>query len=268
MIRNLGKMSAIGLIKQNSDAAIKVVHALNNKEVIRKARIHPMNVLTAKLTYENGKGIRGSLTWNVNQNITSALEDAFYLSFGNVEPTGKRTIIGVDVSGSMIWGERTWGSNNDGLMGIPGLSPRVAAAALCMVTFRTEKVSCACHGFTDRFIDLKINQKDSLKTVMDQVYRANFGRTDCALPMVWAKDNKVKADTFIIYTDNDTWAGRKHPRQALKEYRQKMGIDSKLIVCAMTATNYSIADPKNPKMLDIAGFDSATPRLISEFAKD
>ena len=264
MIRNLGKMSNIGLLKQNSKRARKVVEMLNNEEVIRRARIHPMNVLTASLTYAHEKGIRGSLTWKANSDIVAALEDAFYLSFGNVDPTGKRSIIGLDVSGSMTIGE---GGGYYGLMGVPGLSPRIASAALCMTTVRTEKVSCYVHGFTDRFVDLKITRKDSLQSAMNKCARSNFGSTDCSLPMTWALQNKIEADTFVIYTDNETYAGRIHPSQALKEYRQKMGIDAKMIVCAMTSTNYSIADPKDPGMLDIAGFDAATPRLISEFAR-
>ena len=33
----------------------------------------------------------------------------------------------------------------------------------------------------------------------------------------------------------------------------------------MTATKFTIADPTDAGMLDIAGFDSAVPALISEF---
>jgi len=35
----------------------------------------------------------------------------------------------------------------------------------------------------------------------------------------------------------------------------------------MTATNFTIADPSDPGMLDIAGFDSAVPTLITDFAR-
>jgi len=267
MIRNLGKMSSIGLLKQNSSRIKKVVEMLNNEEAVRKARIHPMNVLTAMMTYKQGKGIRGSLNWNVNQDILSALEDTFYLSFGNVEPTGMRTIIGLDISGSMTQGEaEVYCSSSNGLMGIPGLSPRIAAAALSMTTIRTEKVNCYTMGFSDSFVDLGINRKDSLQAAMRKA-QGRFGTTDCSVPMNWAMKNKIEADTFVIYTDNETYAGRTHPSQALKKYRKEMGINAKMIVCGMTATNCSIADPNDPGMLDIAGFDSATPRLISEFAR-
>ena len=263
MIRNLGKMSSIGLTRQNSKNAQFVVQKLLNQEAIHKAKIHPMNVLTASMTYTNGQGVRGSLSWDVNQDITAALEDTFYMSFKNVEPTGKRTIIGLDVSPSMTTGERY----GNGLMGVPGLSPRIAAAALSLITVKTEKVNCAVKGFTHQLVDLNINRNSNLKSAINAAQSTNWGGTDCALPMIWAAKNNIEADTFIIITDNDTHSGRIHPMQALKRYRKQMGINAKLIVCAMTATNYTIADPKDGGALDLVGMDSATPKLISEFSR-
>jgi 60 kDa SS-A/Ro ribonucleoprotein len=96
----------------------------------------------------------------------------------------------------------------------------------------------------------------------------NFGATDCALPMLDALERKQKVDAFIIFTDNETWAGEVHPVQALKQYRQKMGIQAKLIVCAMTATGFTVADPNDAGMLDVVGFDSNVPALISDFVSD
>ena len=85
--------------------------------------------------------------------------------------------------------------------------------------------------------------------------------------MVHALEHKIPVDVFCVYTDNETWAGRKHPHVALEEYRQAMGIDSKLIVFGMAANNFSIANPDDPGMLDVVGFDSAVPKVMEEFAK-
>ena len=74
----------------------------------------------------------------------------------------------------------------------------------------------------------------------------------------------MNEDKFCVYTDNETWAGRIHPTQALKQYRDQYG-KGKLIVVGTSATNFSIADPKDAGMLDVVGFDSATPQLISQF---
>jgi 60 kDa SS-A/Ro ribonucleoprotein len=97
--------------------------------------------------------------------------------------------------------------------------------------------------------------------------KLQMGGTDCALPMLWAAKHKVKVDTFIIYTDSETWAGTPHPSQALKDYRQKMGIPAKLVVVAMTSNGFSIADPKDGGMMDVVGFDTHAPVFINDFSR-
>jgi 60 kDa SS-A/Ro ribonucleoprotein len=80
------------------------------------------------------------------------------------------------------------------------------------------------------------------------------------------KREQVKEyDTFIVYTDNETWHGNIHPVQALRDYREKTGIDAKLIVVAMTSTGFTIADPNDKGMLDVVGFDTSAPNIISNF---
>jgi hypothetical protein len=92
-----------------------------------------------------------------------------------------------------------------------------------------------------------------------------FSSTDCALPMVRALETREQVDAFVIYTDSETYMGKIHPQAALEEYRRTMGIDAKLIVVGMTSNCLTIADPKDLNTLNLAGFDTATPRLINDF---
>lgn len=85
--------------------------------------------------------------------------------------------------------------------------------------------------------------------------------------MVYAKDNKIEVDVFIVYTDSDTGHGKTNPATALKEYRKAMKRDAKLIVMAMTSNGFTLADPEDPGMLDIVGFDPNVPEMIAEFVK-
>ena len=94
-----------------------------------------------------------------------------------------------------------------------------------------------------------------------------FSSTDCALPMIQALKNREKVDAFVIYTDSETYMGQIHPQAALEEYRRTMGIDAKLIVVGMTSNCLTIADPKDLNTLNLAGFDTATPRIISDFTQ-
>ena len=81
MIRNLNKMTAIGLLEENNEQVQSVCEKLRSEDLLKKARIHPFNVLLALKQYESGRGDKGSLTWRAIPIITKALEDAFYLSF-------------------------------------------------------------------------------------------------------------------------------------------------------------------------------------------
>ena len=113
---------------------------------------------------------------------------------------------------------------------------------------------------------LSISPRQRLDDAVGAVSRLPFGGTDCSLPILHALDKGIEVDVFSIYTDNETWAGSVHPHQALARYRREVNPRAKLVVVGMTATNFSIADPADAGMLDVAGFDAAVPSLLADFA--
>ncbi len=257
MIRNLGVMSKVGLLTPLSQAEKLVRERLEDVDRLRKSRVHPIQVLSATVVYGSGQGARGKGAWTPSQVILGGLEEAFHASFGMIQPTGKNFYLGLDVSGSMGMGE---------IAGVPGLTPRVASAVMAMVTARTEG-SYVMRAFADGMRDVRITAKDSLGTVVATTSHLPFGGTDCALPMLDAAQDKLPVDVFVIYTDSETWYGHIHPVQALREFRQRMGIPAKLVVVGMVANEFTIADPEDGGMLDVVGFDSAAPALIGDFAR-
>lgn len=271
LTRNLGKMSALGMFNTNLNSNVPRVLAGLSKERILSEKVHPMQFLLAATTYAAGRGVKGSLTWQTNQKIVDALNKAFFDAFGNVEATGKNTMLALDCSGSMTTAN----------VANTFIDCRTAAAAMALVTANAEPnydlVGFAAtargqfggmHGGGDpRLLPIKVSAKTNLDEVKRAMASIPMGGTDCSLPMRHALANKIPVETFVIYTDNETWAGPVHPAQALKEYRQKMGIGAKLVVVGMTATPFTIADPKDAGMLDVVGFDSAAPGIISEFSK-
>ena len=255
LVRNLGNMSRIGLIKPLSAAEKLVAERLSDEQVIRKSRLHPFNILVALKTFESGHGFRGTNTWDVSQPICAALDQAFYKAFKNVEPTGKRFFFGLDVSGSMT-----------SKMQNTNVSCAEATAALSLVSLNVEPQTYVM-GFANTFRDLGIRKGDTLTAAAKKAHDNNFGSTDCSLPMTYALSKQIPVDVFVILTDNETYAGRVHPSAALQDYRNKMKINSKLIVVGMTATNFSIADPNDAGMMDVAGFDTSVPAVMAEFAR-
>ena len=71
-----------------------------------------------------------------------------------------------------------------------------------------------------------------------------------------------------MITDSETWCGQIQPFEALKQYRRKTGINAKLMVIAMTSNGFSIADPSDKGMMDIVGFDTSVPAILTDFIKE
>ena len=277
LIRNLGKMTAIGLLAPGSAAARRVAAQLTDAARLSRARVHPVALLSALSVYQQGHGERArlranALSWTPVREIVDALDEAFYLAFQSIEPTGKTHLLALDVSGSM---------GSGAIAGVPGLTPRVASAAMAMATARAEPriallrlhrrvaagTAASGEGESRACCRPRISPRQRLDDVLKAVDGLPFGGTDCALPMIWALRNKVEVDTFVVYTDNETWAGKVHPFQALAEYRHRTGRAAKLIVVGMTATSFTIADPTDPGMLDVVGFDTAAPQVMADFAR-
>lgn len=282
MIRNLAKMTAVGLVKPMGEASKTIAERLGNVDLLRKARVHPVALLSALMVYQQGHGERGSLTWKPEREIVDALDAAFYLSFDTIDPTGKRILLAIDVSGSMDGGT---------IAGVPGLTPRLGAAAMAMVTARTEK-RWHCVGFSSGapgeyrhgngrsahsqfygmgsgLTELAISPRQRLDDVVRTMQAVPMGGTDCALPMLYADAKGLEVDCFVIATDSETWANPEiHPHQALVQYRNKTGINAKMAVLAFVANEFSIANPTDPNEIDFVGFDTLAPSVLANFIRE
>lgn len=263
LLRNVTRWAKLGLFDDVKFAG-DVAKRLSDPVAIAKGRMHPVQYLNALSIYTQGQPDNRSIGWSynrhvdwkVNAKIAGALEKGYYAAFKNVTPSGKRTMVSVDVSGSMTWGAPA---------GIVGLNYLEAAAAMAQVTVRTEDY-VVVNAFSNGMREVNVSDTDSIKDVLSKFQRVSMGGTNCSAPILHALKNGLEIDTFIIYTDNETWAGNVHPHEALAQYRTKTGIPAKLVVVGMAASKFTIADPSDGGMLDVVGFDSAAPGVISDFS--
>lgn len=257
LVRNLGKMTSVGLLKPLSAHAKAVCERLGDVDEIKKARLHPLAILVALRTYAQGHGDKGKLSWAPVGQVTDVLDAAFYAAFKAVEPTGKRVMLALDCSDSMTWTK---------LAGMP-ITPREGAAAMALVTANVEPQHFIC-GFSNGYMPLAITPRQRLDDVTRYIAGQRATSTDCSAPMRFALANLLPVDAFVVYTDSETNSGNQiHPVKALEQYRQKTGIPAKLVVVGMVSNGFTIADPNDAGTLDVVGFDSATPAVISDFAK-
>jgi len=259
LLRNLGKLTQIGVAAEKHR---EIVVRLTNQTEVLKARIHPIKVLVASKVYTNGCGDSGSLTWTPNAYIGVALTDLFRISYGAVTPTGKRIMLGIDVSGSM----------STPVLGSKVLTCRDASIAMALLYIETEK-NVSAVAFSDTLTDLiapsrfQLRRGMTLQQALTATNGMNFSSTDCVLPIQHAIKHNLQIDAFVVITDCETYAPNEHPQNALIRYRELTGIQAKLIVLGMTGNCFTIVDPTDRNTLNLAGFDTSTPEIASMFMR-
>jgi 60 kDa SS-A/Ro ribonucleoprotein len=268
LLRQLPKLTRLGVLAPMSTHLSAVCARLQDQKALVKARIHPIAVLIALKTYARGRSLKGDSTWTPVPQVIDALNAAFYLAYGAVTPAGKRILTACDTSASMTWD--IYKPQEDYRKPRELMYPFTAvevAGGLALVTANTEP-AWGLYGFAHAGLyPLQISPAQRLDDVMAAMLRHGHGGTDCAAPMEWARKNRVEVDVFRVITDNETWFGSVHPHQALENYRQALGIDARLQVISITATGTSIADPADPRQIDVAGFDSDVPQLLANHAR-
>lgn len=254
VIRKLGILTQHGVISPLSEGAKLVISKLSDVEALKKQRVHPITLLQAMKQYTAGHGARGSATWSPEQRVIDALNDAFYASFDTQEKTDDSYLVGVDCSSSMF-GAMVNGS--------PNLNAAEVAAVMALAVVKNQP-NYWIGGFNTRMGELKITPKMRLDAVLKVMQNFSWGGTDCSLPMTHASEHMMSVDKFIVLTDNETYAGRIQPVEALRKYRRDFNAGAKCVVIGTSVSEFTIADPMDAGMLDIAGFDSAAPQLIAQ----
>jgi len=258
LLRNLGSLTEIGVLRPDAIADLNLVdEKLTNKDLLRKARIHPIDILKALKTYKSGGSLgKSSKTWSPVGRINDILNEALNLSFQTQEPTQKLFLHAIDVSGSM---------SGAAAKGAADLTCCEIATVMALVTAKAEK-NYIIKGFSNQFIDLGIDASDTFFSAMRKAKNHNYGSTDASLAYEWALKEKIVVDMFCCWTDNESFAGRRHPSQALAEYRKKVNPTAKAVYVSMAPYGITQVDPKDPLSYDIAGFDPSTPKYIQMLA--
>lgn len=262
LLRQLPRLTRLGLLPSVGGRTTFVVDQLTSVSRLRGGRVHPLQLLVAHRTYASGRGERGRSTWVPSRRVVDALDESFYAAFDAVVPTGRRLMLALDVSASMTWYM---------CAGLP-VTPREASAALAMVTARVEPNYLVTafsgdhrSGGLSNIQELALSPRQRLVDLTASVGRLSARATDCSLPMRYARERGLDVDAFVVFTDNETNTGSEHPHQALRRYREARVPDARLVVCAMTSTGFTIAEPNDRGSLDVVGCDTSTPQLITDF---
>ena len=270
MIRDLGQLTAVGLVRPGSEAAWWVETRLRDAGVLRAAGLHPMAYLLARRAYESGVTEDGRYRWEPVSTVVGALDAAFYASMRGVRPVGRPMLLALDLSASTC---RSF---------LPGTRVSVleAAAAMALVAVSTE-ASCWVAGLRPATGSPGIGIGPMVPglTLLEVLpgmrlddWVAELGTLpgripDCGQPMAWARRHRLPVEAFVVYTDGEVWPSEPSPAEALSRYRAETGIEARSVVVGMSGGAFEIADPADPAMLDVQGFDAGTAEVIAGFLR-
>jgi 60 kDa SS-A/Ro ribonucleoprotein len=203
MLRNLGKLTAAGLIAPQGEATALVAARLVDHRRIARAKANPVTLLSTLLDYRKNQDVPA---------ISAALETAYYASFANVQPAGRHVGLRLDAAAPM------------------------ASTVMAMLAVRTEPSATILPDC--------VAKEDRVDAVMAAVQSAQ-AHAD-AYPQV---------EALVAVTGDGRWPLEARPA------------GMPLVIIAPNATEPPIANPGDPSVLQVVGFDATVPRVVAEFIK-
>ena len=241
LLRNLRN-----IIKSGADAT-SVLERISNEEEVKKSKQLPFRFFSAYKTLYN----EGFMSRKVND----ALEKAIRVSLGNVNTFKGRTLIAVDVSGSMT---TNFSAYSDVTYVEIGILLGIMSATIC-------EDATVCYfsmpGYFSKFGDkgYEIKKYGKFDPILSTVtsYTNSGGGTDLTLPIEYAlKEDKsiVPFDRIIYFSDNEcnSVTRREAVQKYVNEYREKF--NPNLWVHAIDMEGYGTQQFFGPKFNLIAGW--------------
>lgn len=257
VMKSLGKMAVNKILEPESPETRSLCERIRSETEVQKSGLHPFSIMVATEKYKHGQGYLGKTKWKPDSNILKALDNAYYRSFLNVNPVGKRFVIAIDVTNFM----------SRLLKGTSVISP-LAAAVVAMFFVRTEADTQVLTYSEGGLIPCAFSADTSLNDAVGELIKPPSKSTDCTLPVTWATENGKAVDVFLVLTNNAFSPLCPSPVETLRKHRQKTGSSSKLVVCDLTTSGRVVEDIEDRGLMNISGFDVGAFSLVRNLALD
>ena len=229
LLRNLRN-----IIKLNDEVLKeKALKALLNENAIKKSLVLPFRFSVA---YDEMK--------NVDSDALRAVSRACEISCNNVPKFNGKTLIALDVSGSME-------------------QERVSDTASLFASVLLKSNDCDLIKFSDDANYSMVNTDDSVLTIKESI-NYSFGGTNFS--SVFEKANKAY-DRIILLSDMQSWGDYYSPKQAYEKYKQKYNVQNCKFYSIDLAGCGTLQLPQ-PDVYCLAGFSEKIFDLIKHFECD
>jgi 60 kDa SS-A/Ro ribonucleoprotein len=260
---NLNTALRHGVLKDPEMAGL-IAERLRSPSEVRASRNFPYQLLQAWRHVEN----------DMPMEIKLALQDAMEVATENVPEMPGNTFIALDTSGSM---QSEFMKRRDGK---PTQLSALDVAALFAAVLMRKNPRAILLPFNDKlYPHHKLNPRDSITTLIDNIKRMPSGGTDCSLPLLWMNgiNDKRQAitniDTVIYLSDYESWADnlqyQRQPGTGVMQQWQRLKTRNpraKLICIDMTPRKDAQATNGEDR-LNIGGFNDGVFKVVAEFMK-
>lgn len=184
--------------------------------------------------------------------IEAALLKLFHHRLQGLAPQTGTVVIALDPAASPV---------PEGLPGIPGVSPRMAFAAMALTAAAMASTAyVVAYGPSLEVIDLEPGER--IDTLLRKLDAVTPGPCDGASPLAWALAHGVDADAFLVLAGSRPGAASGAPERALAEYRERTGQRARWLGVSCGPHRLCGAPPIALDMLEARGFDATVPALF------
>lgn len=227
MLRNLRN-----ILNVNPDNLDQALNYISNPNAVKNSKQLPFRFLSA---YKSVQGIGSS-------KVLDALEDAVDISVDNLPKIPGKTVIAIDVSGSMTYGS---------ISGKSDIRPVDIAIMLGVIANRICEDAIIYLFDTDIYPGTISKRGGILNTVT--TFHPHGGGTYMELPFLEMMRKNVQADRVIILSDDECNSSWRQPVQVLADrYRRETGND--IWVHAIDLEGYGTQQFHGSKTNVIAGW--------------
>ncbi len=231
-----------------------IAHRLVNPDEIKRARVFPYQLLMA---FKHTDG--------VPRMISDALQDAMERATENVPVIDGPIAVFPDVSRSMdspVTGGRGTATTKVTCRDV---------AALVAATFLRRNPDALVVPFKEQIVRLKLNARDSIMTIADQIAKCGSGGTNCSAPLKLVNAERRKLGLVIYVSDNESWVDAKGGGTSTEVMVQWEALRARnpgaKMVCIDVTPNRAKQAPTRRDILNVGGFSDEVFTLTAEFAK-
>jgi len=248
---NLNTLARHGAF-QVAGCAESVAARLADAEAVAKARVYPYQLLAAYRMTGN----------DVPHIVREALQDALELSLANVPALPGSVVVCPDVSGSMhspVTGYRQGATTAVRCIDVAAL---VAAAVL------RKQPAARVMPFEMNVVDIQLNPRDSVMSNAQKLASIGGGGTNCSAPLAQLANARVKVDTLILVSDNESWidARRHGASETMRQWERIKRINPQArLVCIDMQPGATTQAADREDILNVGGFSDSVFDVIEQF---